>query len=244
MAPTIKVQQIILPNIVDDVNFTRVPKMDRCTTCHLAIDRDGLREVSAAVHDASEPVDLPRQRLAASDRSGRLHRLPRGHGAVGQLPRCRRTCRATDEAEEAKWEEEFDWEEPHLWDYPMLPAGMTEASCAKCHKQEVFVPKAEKLNIAYATYERAGCYACHKTRGLREPPEAGADSHEDRLEADARVGEDLDPQSAGGEADDLDAARLVQLELQLAGRRGPERGRDQRGRRVSVREQREARARR
>ena len=34
-------QQIILPNVVDDVNFTRVPKMDRCQTCHLAIDKKG-----------------------------------------------------------------------------------------------------------------------------------------------------------------------------------------------------------
>src|SRR4029077_14632675 len=30
MAPTIKIQQLILPNIVDDVNFKTVPKMDRC----------------------------------------------------------------------------------------------------------------------------------------------------------------------------------------------------------------------
>ena len=41
MAPTLKIQQIILPNVVDDVNFIRVPKMDRCRTCHLAIDRKG-----------------------------------------------------------------------------------------------------------------------------------------------------------------------------------------------------------
>src|SRR5258708_574087 len=39
LAPTLKVQQIILPNVVDDVNFIRVPKMDRCQTCHLAIDK-------------------------------------------------------------------------------------------------------------------------------------------------------------------------------------------------------------
>src|SRR6185436_9648194 len=54
----------------------------------------------------------------------------------------------------------------------MLPVGMTQASCAKCHKQQVFIPKADKLNVAYGTYERAGCYACHKTRGfenLRKP---------------------------------------------------------------------------
>src|SRR5262249_9028975 len=41
MAPTLKVQQVILPNVMDDVNFIRVPKMDRCTTCHLAIDKKG-----------------------------------------------------------------------------------------------------------------------------------------------------------------------------------------------------------
>src|ERR1051326_6601251 len=44
---------------------------------------------------------------------------------------------------------------------------MTEASCAKCHKQQVYIPKAENLALAYATYERAGCYACHKTRGFQ-----------------------------------------------------------------------------
>src|SRR5438105_2566887 len=41
LAPTLKIQQIILPNVVDDVNFTRVAKMDRCQTCHLAIDKKG-----------------------------------------------------------------------------------------------------------------------------------------------------------------------------------------------------------
>ena len=72
----------------------------------------------------------------------------------------------------------------------MLPTKMTEASCAKCHKQEIYVPKAETLNVAYATFERAGCYACHKTQGLRHETdeEARADPDEDRLEADARTG--------------------------------------------------------
>jgi len=30
----------------------------------------------------------------------------------------------------------------------------------------VFLPHGDKLNVAYATYERAGCYACHKTKGF------------------------------------------------------------------------------
>ena len=50
----------------------------------------------------------------------------------------------------------------------MLPTKMTDASCAKCHKQEIYLPKAPTLNVAYATFERAGCYACHKTRGFED----------------------------------------------------------------------------
>ena len=71
---------------------------------------------------------------------------------------------------------------------------------------------------------------------LREPAEAGPDSHADRLEADGGLGEDLDSQSEGGQADHLDAARLVQLEFQHARGRGPQRGRDQRDRGLSLRQ--------
>src|SRR3954462_12569370 len=55
----------------------------------------------------------------------------------------------------------------------MLPLSMTQASCEKCHKQQVFVPKADKLTVAYSTYERAGCYACHKTKGLENMRKPG-----------------------------------------------------------------------
>ena len=170
MAPTIRVQQVILPNVLDDVNFTRVPKMDRCQTCHLAIDRVGYEEYPQPFKTHSN--------LSTYLGSSSPHPLDQVgctvcHEGMGQSISFRDAVHtpATEEQKVA-WEEAHDWEEPHLWDYPMLPLGMTEASCAKCHKQEVFVPRAEKLNIAYATYERAGCYACHKTRGfenLRKP---------------------------------------------------------------------------
>ena len=88
MAPTLTVRQIVTPNVVDDVNFARVAKMDRCTTCHLAIDRTRLREVSAAVQDAPEPVGVCRQRLAASDGDDGLHGVPSGARRFDELQRC------------------------------------------------------------------------------------------------------------------------------------------------------------
>jgi mono/diheme cytochrome c family protein len=178
MAPTIRINQLLLPNVVDDVNFTRVAKMDRCTTCHLAIDRrDPLYE------KFPQPFK-PHPNLSVYLGSDSKHPMDQigctvCHEGMGQSVSFRDASHMPGGANEkereekkVRWEHDLGWEEPHLWDYPMLPVEMTEASCAKCHKQEVYVPKAEKLAVAYATYERAGCYACHKTRGfenLRKP---------------------------------------------------------------------------
>ena len=87
MAPTLKVQQIILPNVVDDVNFIRVPKMDRCQTCHLAIDKKGYEKYPAAVHHPpGSATFLGGSSAHPIDKTG-CTVCHEGHGAVGQLPR-------------------------------------------------------------------------------------------------------------------------------------------------------------
>jgi len=164
MAPTIKIQQIILPNVVDDVNFIRVPKMDRCQTCHLSIDRKGYEKYPQpfTTHPnlgmylgGSSPHPVDRVGCTVC------------HEGMGQSVSFRDAAHAPANAkQQEEWEKKFHWEQPHLWDYPMLQTSMTEASCAKCHKQQVYLPDAPRLDAAYATYERAGCYACHKTRGF------------------------------------------------------------------------------
>ena len=164
MAPTLKIQQIILPNVVDDVNFIRVPKMDRCQTCHLAIDKKGYEKYP-------QPFTThPRLDLYLGGSSA--HPIDKTgctvcHEGMGQSVSFRDAAHAPANPKQMEeWEKKYGWEQPHLWDYPMLPTSMTEASCAKCHKQQVYIPNADSLNLAYATFERAGCYACHKTKGF------------------------------------------------------------------------------
>jgi mono/diheme cytochrome c family protein len=164
MAPTIKVQQLILPNVVDDVNFKTVPKMDRCTTCHLAIDKKGFEKYPQPfkTHPNLETY-LGGSSVHPIDKIG----CTVCHEGMGQSVSFRDAAHTpSSEKQKEEWEKKFHWEEPHDWDYPMLPVKMTEASCAKCHRQEVYLPKAPNLNVAYATFERAGCYACHKTKGF------------------------------------------------------------------------------
>src|SRR5438874_8722418 len=166
MAPTIKIQQVILPNVVDDVNFIRVPKMDRCMTCHLAIDKKGYEKYPQpyTTHPNLE-LFLGGNSPHPIDKTG----CTVCHEGMGQSVSFRDAAHApADEKQKEDWEKKYHWEVPHLWDYPMLPTKMTGASCAKCHKQQVFTPNAGALNLAFATYERAGCYACHQTKGFDE----------------------------------------------------------------------------
>ena len=170
MAPTLTVRQVVTPNVVDDVNFARVPKMDRCTTCHLSIDRQGYEKYpqpfrthpnlsTYVASDSPHPLDRTGCTACHEGLGGSTSFRDASH-----YPR--------NEQQREEWEEKYHWEEPHMWDYPMLPSQMTEASCEKCHRSEVFIPNSPKLTMAYATFERAGCYACHKTKGfenLRKP---------------------------------------------------------------------------
>ncbi|HZM71221.1 MAG TPA: hypothetical protein VFB95_12760, partial [Candidatus Cryosericum sp.] len=41
IAPTIRIQQVVLERSPIDINFTRIPRADRCQTCHLAAERAG-----------------------------------------------------------------------------------------------------------------------------------------------------------------------------------------------------------
>ncbi len=170
MAPTITVQQIITPDLVDDVNFTRVLKMDRCTSCHLAVDRAGYEEYPQPF--TTHP-NLESYVGSASAHPVGQFGCTVCHEGMGQSINFQYASHTPRDAEQmAEWEEEHHWEVPHLWDYPMLPADMTEASCAKCHQETVFVPEGPDISLAYGVYERAGCYACHTTtgfQGLRKP---------------------------------------------------------------------------
>lgn len=166
MAPSLTVRQTITPNVLDEVNFVRVPKMDRCQTCHLAIDRTGFETYPQPYRTHPN--------LGTYVGSGSPHPVATTgctvcHDGMGQSVSFVNSSHTPGtEAQVHAWEDQYGWEVPHLWDYPMLPTNMTEASCAKCHRETVYVAEAPELNLAYGLYERAGCYACHTTGGFQE----------------------------------------------------------------------------
>jgi len=52
--PTFKVDQVVIPDMFMDVNYMHVPRVDRCMTCHRAIDRPGFESKKEAGRMAAE----------------------------------------------------------------------------------------------------------------------------------------------------------------------------------------------
>jgi cytochrome c2 len=164
IGPILKVQKVVLDNLTFELNFTKTKRVDMCTTCHFAVDRDNWSEA-----DDAEPLrSHPRLDLFVSTKSPHplkdvgctiCHR-----GGCEALDFVRADHRPPDEKTEEKWKEEHGWHKQHHWDYPMLAKPFVEASCVQCHKtsMELIADAAPKVTEGYRLFEKYGCYACHK----------------------------------------------------------------------------------
>ncbi|TDI40910.1 MAG: c-type cytochrome [Acidobacteria bacterium] len=169
--PSIEVQQVLVTNVTDDLNFAVVPRIDRCKTCHLGIDNPDYA-------DAEQPFRThPNLDLYVSGES--VH--PRdsfgctscheGRGrsidfvGVNHSPQ--------NDEQEHEWVEKYGWKEDHHWDRPMYQNGMAEAGCQKCHGDQVLLPGAERFNLGRQLYEAAGCWGCHNTVGFEDRRNVG-----------------------------------------------------------------------
>jgi hypothetical protein len=80
-----------------------------------------------------------------------------------------------DDEQKKRWMHDYGWHPPDHWDEPMLPRDHFEASCRKCHANQVRVPQGEKIDRAQTLIERYGCYGCHKIAGYESLPKPAPD---------------------------------------------------------------------
>jgi len=169
--PSLKIQQLMPANLVDDVVFTGTQKVDRCTTCHLGITRKGFEEAPQPF--TTHPnLALYLQGPHAIERVGCTScHLGRGRGTGFQSSAHTPTTKEQEEAW-GRYTGSHEYHQIHYWDNPMLAEGHTESQCLKCHRAEVEIPKADKLNAGLMLVEKYGCYGCHKIKGwedIRKP---------------------------------------------------------------------------
>ncbi len=184
-APPTKIQQISLPDLLINYNFKEVPRYDRCTTCHLGIDRPGYdkdakgNKMPAVYH--SHPMIT--EGSTAIDPTGKV--VPAGlyldsngphpinkfgcticHGGQGSGTSFTFASHSPDSIhQKEEWEKKYDYHEMHHWDEPMLIERFQESSCVKCHHQITDVPQAKKLQAGYERITKFGCTGCHTIGG-------------------------------------------------------------------------------
>jgi cytochrome c1 len=167
MIPSIKVNQTVHEDLRFDVNYQTVPRVDRCTTCHLGIDKKGYE-------DAPQPYTThPNLDLFLSSKSP--HKLEDIGCTVCHSGWDRSTDfnwaahMPSDSAEAARWHHERGWHTLHKWDEPMLPMQYVQGQCYKCHTEDVQLAGAPVFNQGRELFERVGCWSCHKVEGKLGP---------------------------------------------------------------------------
>lgn len=186
LAPTEKIDQIVLDKLKDNYNFMYVGKVDRCTTCHLGIDDPNF---SGETWD--EPGNVvfkahPRLDLFVSDSSPHPKNkfgctvCHQGRGQAVEFPRTFHVPSAdkfeTEAQKEERWIKDYGYDpHQHYWDFPMVPADKMYSSCFQCHQSTDRIQGVPEYNESRALVEKLGCYGCHKIQGLEHLRKTGPD---------------------------------------------------------------------
>ena len=169
--PYYEVKQVVINGLEEDLVYMGMPKVDRCMTCHVGIDKAGFE-------DAPQPYRThPKLDFMVGPSSA--HPLSEFgctscHGGRGRGTKFYTTAHSPNDQETAhRWEKELGWEPMHYWENPMLPKRYTEAGCYKCHSSNMPLKEAETLSLGLSVFEKAGCYACHQVDRWNDSPKPG-----------------------------------------------------------------------
>jgi cbb3-type cytochrome oxidase cytochrome c subunit/predicted nucleic acid-binding Zn-ribbon protein len=159
--PSLKVEQVILPGLYHNINFTNIDRVDRCMTCHVAANRPGFDG-----EEWKEPFrSHPNLDLYVGD--GSPHPYTRYgcticHGGLDRATDFARAGHSPTSAEQQReWERKYNWKKQQYLETPILPAGNAEAGCATCHAGGVWTAKAETQDVGRELVTHMGCYGCH-----------------------------------------------------------------------------------
>jgi cbb3-type cytochrome oxidase cytochrome c subunit/cytochrome c2 len=171
--PYYEVKQVVVKDLTDDLIYLNVPKVDRCMTCHVGIDKPGFE-------DAPQPYtthpDLEKYVAPNSPHPMNKYGCTTCHMGRGRGTDFISTVHYPDsEEQKEEWEDKYHWHKLHHWDQPMLPMKYIEAGCLKCHSGNMPVKGADKLSLGMAIVERGGCFGCHQMDRWEGKTEAGPD---------------------------------------------------------------------
>jgi mono/diheme cytochrome c family protein len=146
-----KIQQVSLDEFDRNRFDQPVARVDRCQTCHLAINRAGFEK-------ENNPFKThPRREILLADNA----HPPDKFGCTG--------CHegqgvAVNSVKQAHGE-------VHLWEFPLLRGSKAQSSCTSCHLDvQKFAEDAPLLAEGQRIFEQVGCTGCHLVKGYENIP--------------------------------------------------------------------------
>ncbi len=145
-----KIEQVVLNEFDRNAYNQPVARVDRCTSCHAGINKDGFE-------------DLPNPYKTHPDR--RLYLGKHAAEKVGCTPCHQGQGAAVNSAEQAHGHVKY-------WLDPMYEGDNVQASCIGCHA-DVRMDAAEKIALGEKLFEQVGCIGCHLVEGYGDLPKIG-----------------------------------------------------------------------
>jgi len=169
LAPTFKIEKVVLADLHEDLNFETVPRIDRCKTCHINIDNPDARTVGFQSKEwGSVYANHPRLDLFVGSSSPHPYEsfgCTTCHYGDGHSTDFITAAHTPEDEEEAKrWKKKYGWSELHHQDYPMLQRKYVTSSCMKCHPSEHKLEGGGSYNLGYEIVKTYGCYGCHRMK--------------------------------------------------------------------------------
>jgi mono/diheme cytochrome c family protein len=148
-----KIQQVTLDDFDRNWFDQSIARVDRCQTCHVAINRPGfenqpnpfkthpLREV--LLSDSAHPPDKFGCTSCHDGQGVAVNSVKQAHGEV-----------------------------PY-WDTPLLRGSKVQSSCTSCHLDVQKFAEAPLLTQGQVLFEQVGCTGCHLAKGYENAPKIG-----------------------------------------------------------------------
>ena len=146
-----KIQQVAL-NEFDRNRFDQpVARVDRCQTCHLAINRAGFE------NEKNPFKSHPKREIFLSDSA----HPPEKFGCTGCHEGQGMAVNSVNQAHG----------DVHLWELPLLRGAKIQSSCTSCHLDvQKFNEEAPILTEGQRLFEQVGCTGCHLVKGYENIP--------------------------------------------------------------------------
>lgn len=154
--------------------------VDRCRSCHVAIDRPGFEEASRTVfktHPKIDPIftNHPIDSYGCTvchQGQGRATRIK--HGLFDSPDAM---VKGEDGEEHPKYVFAHDLDQAHgtttYWEEPLYRGDFLQASCNRCHAEQRWVDEAPVYEKGKDLFLSKGCTGCHTAKGWEENPRVG-----------------------------------------------------------------------